>query len=393
MKKTVSVLLAAAVTAITVSAVSAQNAAPTIAQDFKPSSLNQPGQQYPQVNSQGYARFRIVAPDAKAVRVSLGLGGQGGTVLAKGADGAWEGTTTGPLDQGFHYYHLTVDGGTFNDPGAQNFYGSTRWESGIEIPAQDADFYAVKNVPHGHVQQVLFASPSTGTTRRAFVYTPPGYEKNTGTRYPVLYLQHGWGEDETAWSNQGHANLILDNLIAAGKTKPFIIVMTYGMTNEIRPGAPGGLASFNIKPFQTVLLDELIPYVDSHFRTLADARHRAMAGLSMGGFETKLITSANPDKFAYIGLFSGGTFSLADVNAIPGFKQKVKLVFVSFGSRELAGGRSGPPGAAPSDPRANAEALKRAGYNSVFYVSPNTAHEFLSWRRSLHEFAPLLFRD
>jgi enterochelin esterase-like enzyme len=393
MTKTISVLLAAAVTAITVSAGSAQNAAPAVVQDFKPSSLNQPGQQYPQVNSQGYARFRIVAPDAKAIRVSLGLGGQGGTVLTKGADGAWEGTTTGPLDQGFHYYHLTVDGGTFNDPGAQNFYGSTRWESGIEIPAQDADFYAVKDVLHGHVQQVLFASPSTGTTRRAFVYTPPGYEKNAGTRYPVLYLQHGWGEDETAWSNQGHANLILDNLIAARKTRPFIIVMTYGMTNEIRPGAPGGLASFNIKPFQTVLLDELIPYIDSHFRTLADARHRAMAGLSMGGFETKLITSANPDKFAYIGLFSGGTFSLADVNAIPGFKQKVKLVFVSFGSRELEGGRSGPPGAAPSDPRANAEALKRAGFNSVFYVSPNTAHEFLSWRRSLREFAPLLFRD
>jgi hypothetical protein len=236
MTKTISVLLAAAVTAITVSAGSAQNAAPAVVQDFKPSSLNQPGQQYPQVNSQGYARFRIVAPDAKAIRVSLGLGGQGGTVLTKGADGAWEGTTTGPLDQGFHYYHLTVDGGTFNDPGAQNFYGSTRWESGIEIPAQDADFYAVKDVPHGHVQQVLFASPSTGATRRAFVYTPPGYEKNAGTRYPVLYLQHGWGEDETAWSNQGHANLILDNLIAAGKTRPFIIVMTYGMTNEIRPG-------------------------------------------------------------------------------------------------------------------------------------------------------------
>jgi enterochelin esterase-like enzyme len=393
MKKSVSILLAAAVTAITVHAVSAQNAAPAIAEDFKPSSLNQPGQQYPQVNSQGYARFRIVAPDAKAVRVSLGLGGQGGTVLAKGADGAWQGTTTGPLDQGFHYYHLTVDGGTFNDPGAQNFYGSTRWESGIEIPAQDQDFYALKDVPHGHVQQVLFASPSTGTTRRAFVYTPPGYEKNTATRYPVLYLQHGWGEDETAWTNQGHANLILDNLIAAGKTKPFIIVMTYGMTNEIRPGAPGGLASFDIKPFQTVLLNELVPYVDSHFRTRADARHRALAGLSMGGFETKLIASANPDKFAYIGLFSGGTYSLEDVNAIPGFKQKAKLLFVSFGSRELEGGRSAPPGIPNADPRANAEALKRADYNSVFYVSPNTAHEFLSWRRSLREFAPLLFKD
>lgn len=368
-------------------------AAPPVKEDFKPSSLNQPGQEYPQVNSQGYARFRIIAPDAKAVKVSLGLGGRGGTVLSKAADGSWMGTSEGPLDEGFHYYHATIDGGVFNDPGALNFYGSTRWESGIEIPAHDADFYALKDVPHGHVQQVLFPSPSTGTSRRAFVYTPPGYDKNQATRYPVLYLQHGWGEDETAWSNQGHANLIMDNLIAAGKTKPFLIVMTYGMTNEIRPGAPGGLAAFNIKPFQTVLLDELIPYVDSHFRTQADANHRAMAGLSMGGFETKLIAPKNLDKFAYIGLLSGGTFSVEDVNTTPGFKEKVKLAFVSFGSRELEG-RGGPPGGGPrQDPRANAAAVKAAGINSVFYVSPNTGHEFQTWRRSLREMAPLLFRD
>ncbi|WP_420142837.1 alpha/beta hydrolase [Sphingomonas sp.] len=367
---------------------------PSIVEDFKPSSLNQPGQQYPQVNSQGYARFRIVAPDAKAVKVSLGLGGRGGTVLSKAADGAWVGTSEGPFDEGFHYYHLTVDGGTFNDPGALNFYGSTRWESGIEIPAHDADFYALKDVPHGHVQQVLFPSPSTGTSRRAFVYTPPGYDKNPRTRYPVLYLQHGWGEDETAWSNQGHANLIMDNLIAAGKTRPFIIVMTYGMTNDIRPGSPGGLASFDIRPFQTVLLDELIPYVDGHFRTLADAPHRAMAGLSMGGFETKLIAPKHLDTFSHIGLLSGGTFSMEDVNATPDFKKKVKLAFVSFGSRELDRSRSNlPPGAPPSDPRANAAALKAAGINSVFYVSENTGHEFQTWRRSLQQMAPLMFRD
>ena len=377
-----------------ISPASAQTTAPAIAEDFKPSSLNQPGQQYPQVNSQGYVRFRIVAPEAQGVKVSLGLGGRGGTTLAKAADGSWTGTTEGPLDEGFHYYHLNVDGGTFNDPGTLNFYGSVRWESGIEIPAHDADFYALKDVPHGHVQQVLFPSPSTGTQRRAFVYTPPGYDKNQRERYPVLYLQHGWGEDETAWSNQGHANLIMDNLIAEGKTRPFIIVMTYGMTNDIRPGSPGGLASFDIHPFQTVLINELIPYVDGHFRTLADQRHRAMAGLSMGGFETKLIAPANLDKFAYIGLLSGGSFSLDDVNRTPGFRNKVKLVFVSFGSRELErGGMVGPPGVPRADPRVNADALKSAGINSVFYVSPGTAHEFLSWRRSLHEMAPLLFRD
>lgn len=386
MKRVVTAALAAIMIA---GSATAQTAAP-IAEDFKPSELNQPGQDYPQVNSQGYARFRITAPDAQAVKVSLGLGGRGGTTLVKGPDGTWTGTSEGPLDQGFHYYHLTVDGGTFNDPGTLNFYGSTRWESGIEIPAADADFYALKDVPHGRVEQVLFASPSTGTQRRALVYTPPGYDENPGVRYPVLYLQHGWGEDENAWSNQGRANLIMDNLIAAGKAKPFIIVMTYGMTNDVKPG---GLFSFDIKPFQTVMIDELIPYIDGHFRTLSDQPHRAMAGLSMGGFETKLITFANLDKFAYIGLLSGGTISVDDVAKTPGFRDKVKLAFVSFGSRELEGPRMGPPGAPPQDPRKNAEALKASGFNSVFYVSPNTAHEFLSWRRSLREMAPLLFKD
>jgi enterochelin esterase-like enzyme len=366
----------------------AQTDQPTIKEDFKPSTLNQPGQEYPQVNSQGYARFRILAPQAQSVRV--GLGGRGGTILTRAADSSWIGTTANPLDKGFHYYHLTVDGGIFNDPGTLNFYGSIRWESGIEIPAPDQDFYALKDVTHGKVQQILFPSKSTNTSRRAFVYTPPDYDKDQTKRYPVLYLQHGWGEDETAWSNQGHANLIMDNLIAEDKTKPFIIVMTYGMTNDVRIG---GLRNFKIDPFQTVLIDELIPYIDANFRTLSDQSHRAMAGLSMGGMETKTITIANLDKFAYIGLFSGGTFSMEDVNNTPGFKEKVKLVFVSFGSRELENRRGSGRGPFGGDPKVNAEELKQAGINSVFYVSPETAHEFLSWRRSLHEFAPLLFKD
>jgi enterochelin esterase-like enzyme len=380
--KATMILIAAAMTG---SICSAQTNAPTIADDFQPSVLNQPGQPYPQVNSQGYARFRIEAPEATGVRVSLGLGGSGGTTLAQADDGAWIGTTAGPLDEGFHYYHLTIDGGTFNDPGTLNFYGSTRWESGIEIPAHDRDFYALKDVPHGHVQQVLFFSKSTGTSRRAFVYTPPRYEQDLSVRYPVLYLQHGWGEDETAWSNQGHANLIMDNLIAEGRSRPFLIVMTYGMTNHVRIG---GLASFDIGPFQTVLLDELVPYIDATFRTLADQPHRAMAGLSMGGMETKSIALANLDVFSHIGLFSGGSITLADVNNTAGYRDLVKLTFVSYGSRELSG-RSGRAG----DPQGDADALKQAGINSTFYISPDTAHEFLTWRRSLREFAPLLFRE
>lgn len=368
--KPLAVLFAATFTSLTCLA---QGSQPPIVEDFKPSSLNQPGQEYPQVNSQGYARFKIKAPKADSVRVSLGLGGRGGTILTKGEDGFWTGTTAGPMDEGFHYYNVTIDGGKFNDPGALNYYGSVRWESGIEIPAHDQDFYALKEVPHGNVQQILFPSKSTNTSRRAFVYTPPSYEKDKSKKYPVLYLQHGWGEDETAWSNQGHANLIMDNLIAEGKIKPFIIVMTYGMTNEVKFGK---IREFKIDPFQTVLVDELIPYVDANFRTLANRDNRAMAGLSMGGMETKMITLNKPETFGYYGLLSGGVYAPEDLNG----KAKPKLVFISCGSKER-----------PDGVTKAATDLKAAGYNAVSYVSDKTAHEFLTWRRSLHELAPLLF--
>jgi enterochelin esterase-like enzyme len=401
----------------------AQTDQPAVKEDFKPSTLNQPQQEYPQVNSQGYARFRIVAPQAQSVVVSLGLGGtRGGTPLTKADDGSWTGTTAGPLEEGFHYYHLTIDGGVFNDPGTGNFYGSTRWESGIEIPAHDQDFYALKNVPHGKVEQILFWSPSTNTSRRAFVYTPPSYTKDEKVRYPVLYLQHGWGEDETAWSVQGHANLIMDNLIAEGKIKPFIIVMAYGMTNEgggpgarrpaaapgaapaVRPAAApgaapaarpaaapgaapgaapaarrpaGGMAGMMNNGFEKVLVDELIPYVDANFRTIANQDNRAMAGLSMGGMETHTITLARPEVFSYFGLLSGGTYNPTEIKD----KSKVKLIFLSCGSFER-----------PEGVLNATTALKEAGFNAVSYVSEGTRHEFQTWRRSLKEMALLLFK-
>lgn len=353
---------------------SAQTAAPAIIEDFKPSTFNQPGQLYPMVNSQGYARFKIIAPSADSVKVSLGLGGRGGTRLKQQADSSWMGTTEGPMDEGFHYYNVNVDGGKFNDPGALNFYGSIRWESGIEIPAHDQDFYALKNVPHGHVQQVLFPSPSTNTSRRAFVYTPPGYQNDNKRNYPVLYLQHGWGEDETAWSNQGHANLIMDNMIAEGKIEPFIIVMTYGMTNTARWGK---IREFKMDTFQTVLIDELIPYVDANFRTIAKQSHRAMAGLSMGGMETHTITLNKPDVFSYYALLSGGIYTPEEIKD----HSKLKLIFLSCGSKE-----------SPDRIKDATAALKKEGFNVVSYISENTAHEFLTWRRSLKELAPLLFK-
>jgi enterochelin esterase-like enzyme len=353
-----------------------------IIEDFRPSTVNQIGKEYPQVNSEGRVRVQILAPGATKVQLDISAIKYD---LKKDDKGMWIGES-GPQDEGFHYYQLNIDGASVPDPSSLYFYGASRWGSGIEIPAKDQDFYALKNVPHGQVQKVLFPSKSTNTSRTAYVYTPPNYTTDTSRKYPVLYLQHGYGENETGWSNQGMANLIMDNLIADGKTKPFIIVMTYGMTNETKFG---GLRNFDIKPFQTVLIDELIPYIDTNFRTLSDPSNRAMAGLSMGGMETRTITLANSNLFSQVGIFSGGSISMEDLEKNPDFKKNVKVLFVSYGSRELENPKKGPWG----DPKENTEAVKKAGMNAHFYVSPLTAHEWQSWRRSLYEFAPLLFKE
>ena len=394
-------------------------------EDFKPATTNQQGKKFPAVNSERRVRARVVAPQAQSVMLDLaGIK----YPLTKGDDGAWVGVSN-PQDEGFHYYQIIVDGAQVPDPGSLFFYGASRWGSGIEIPAKDEDFYALKSVPHGQVREILFPSKTSPTPVRAYVYTPPDYDKNPSKRYPVLYLQHGAGEDETGWSSQGNAGLIMDNLIAEGKAKPFIIVMANGggigppggpgrapatvlggpapagpspatpptagpsapaaaagagpgaAPGARGPGGPGG-RGFNFSAFEHILLDELVPYVDANFRTIADQPHRAMAGLSMGGMQTRTISMAHLDKFSYVGIFSGGSIAPADISDAANFKKKVKLVFVSYGGRE--NGAAG---------KTNVEALKQAGINSVYYESPMTAHEWESWRRSLNQFAPLLFQQ
>ncbi len=378
--------------------VRAQNNEPAV-EDFKPSSLNQPGKQHPAVNSERRVRARVVAPQAQSVVLDF-LGGAK-YPLAKGDDGAWVGVTR-PQDEGFHYYQIVIDGAGVPDPGSLYFYGGSRWGSGLEIPAQDQDFYTIKNVPHGQLQQTLYHSQSADANLRCFVYTPPDYEQNPSQRYPVLYLQHGGGEDETGWGRQGNTAVIMDNLIACGKARPFIIVMANSYVPGSSTNAPGrgaapagtpgggpgrGVAGpggrmFNFSAFERVLIDDLIPFIDTHFRTLADQPHRAMAGLSMGGMQTRGIALANLDKFSHLGIFSGGSIAVSNITDLATFKQKVKVVFVSYGSRE--NGAAG---------RSHVAALQQAGINSVFYESPNTGHEWQSWRRSLYQFAPLLFED
>jgi len=365
-----------------------------VVEDFKPASTNQPGRQYPQVNSEGRVRASISAPEAQRVQLDISAVKYD---LIKDENGVWTGDSN-PQDEGFHYYQLWIDGAAVPDPGSLYFYGASRWGSGIEIPAKDQDFYALKNVPHGQIREQLYFSNSNNSMRRCFVYTPPDYDKDATKRYPVLYLQHGGGEDETGWPNQGKTNLIMDNLIAEGKTRPFIIVMdngTWSMPGQAGPPRRGERPAGTWPPagwadgFKKTLLEDIIPMIDADYRTLANQPHRAMAGLSMGGMQTRIITLANPDMFSHIGIFSGGSISPVDVNNAPGFKEKVKLLFVSYGSRELENRR----GRFGGDPKANTEALKDAGINTHFYVSPNTAHEWQSWRRSLHEFAQLLFKD
>ncbi|MDI6401224.1 alpha/beta hydrolase-fold protein [Balneolaceae bacterium ANBcel3] len=342
-----------------------------MADDFRPSSVNQPGSEYPKVNESGQVRVQISAPDARYVQLDIG-----GVKydLEKDENGVWTGESS-PQDEGFHYYQLNIDGASVPDPGSLYFFGANRWGSGIEVPASDEEIFALRNVPQGQIHEISFPSESTNSIKRAYVYTPAEYHLERNRRYPVLYLQHGYGENETSWPNQGRVNRIMDNLIADGKAKPFIIVMAYGMTNEIEFGR---IMDFDIKPFQTVLIDELMPYIDSNFRTVSSPSHRAMAGLSMGAFETRLVTLNRPDVFTYYGLFSGGIYTPEDLEN----HDQLKLVFLSCGSKER-----------PDRIKGAVEELKNEGFNAVSYISEGTAHEFHTWRRSLHQLAPLLFRD
>jgi len=379
----------------------AQNPVSPDPSEAKPASTNAPGRDYPRVDSQGRATFRILAPDAKSVRVL-------NTNLTKGPDGYWTGTTQ-PLDPGFHYYTVTIDGVAVADPNSQGFFGAGNVRSGIEIPDPGVDFYDMKDVPHGEIRSRWYTTAS-GETRQAFVYTPPGYDQNTRTHYPVLYLQHGMGEDRRAWPNQGRTNFILDNLIAEKKAVPMIVVMEDGGITPGMGGAQGGTGrgaapaagalagaagggsgggrGLAPMPFVTAVVNDVVPMIDKTYRTIPDREHRAMAGLSLGGTQTYQITQTNLDKFSYIGIFSA-PFGFPGVETGYGgllkkpaeFNKQVHLFYVSMGSKE--GATTG---------RSIHEELDKAGIKNVYYESPGTAHEFQTWRRSLHGFAQQLFK-
>ncbi|HTY88027.1 MAG TPA: alpha/beta hydrolase-fold protein [Candidatus Acidoferrum sp.] len=395
--------------------------------DARSAASNVPGAQYPKVDSERHAEFRLRAPNAQ--RVQLDIGGHKYDMV-KDDEGMWS-IVTPPLVVGFHYYAIIVDGASVADPASETYFGVSKMMSGIEVPSPGESFYDAREVPHGEVREHWYYSKTNRAWRRCFVYTPPDYASNPTMRYPVVYLQHGAGEDERGWSTQGRVNFILDNLIAEGKARPMIVVMDNGGGSALfAPGArdgrgpgpagtigaatgtntpagtnapaiasagtnqpPGGrfgLMNAATGRFASTLLTEIIPMVDSTYRTIPDREHRAMAGLSMGAFQTFQIVLNHPDTFCAMGAFSGGAggitnletaynglFADADV-----FNGKIKVMFFSMGTAENL-----------SATRKLDKLLADAHINHTYYESPGTAHEWQTWRRSFHQFAPLLFQN
>lgn len=354
-----------------------------------PAQTNVPEMKYPCVDNSSRATFKLKAPEARDVQVDI-CGKK--WPMTKGADGVWS-VTTDPLVEGFHYYFLIVDGVAVNDPASETFFGCGKMASGIEIPEtpEAAAYYTYdKSVPHGQVRECHYYSSVENKERRCFVYTPAGYDTNVSKRYPVLYLQHGMGEDERGWSRQGKMANILDNQIASGKCVPMIVVMDYGNCGYIHGTKPGETREEFGASFTPILLNDIIPYIDRTFRTLTDRDNRAMAGLSWGGHQTFNTTLSNLDKFAYIGAFSGAIFlpPQADIRQVYDgvfadagkFNSQVHTLFLGMGSEENMGSRQ------------LSEKLKAAGINNVYYESPGTHHEWLTWRRCLNEFLPLVFK-
>ncbi len=351
-------------------------------------ATNIPEAAYPCVDSQSRATFRISAPEANDVKTDI-CGRK--YDMVKDKDGVWS-VTTDPLVKGFHYYTLIIDGVAVNDPASRTVYGCGKDMSGIEIPedSETAAYYSFnKDIPHGQVRECRYYSDTEGKQRRCFVYTPAEYETNINAKYPVLYLQHGMGENETGWHVQGHMADILDNAIAAGRAVPMIVVMDNGNCDYIFGAKPGETHDTFGAGFTQVMLNDLIPYIENSFRVKTDRDNRAMAGLSWGGKETLDITLSNLDRFSHIGSFSGALFFLRGglENAYGGvfkdpksFNDKVKVLFLSMGSEENFG--------APDI----CKALTEAGINNIYYESPGTHHEWLTWRRSLNEFIPHLFK-
>jgi enterochelin esterase family protein len=382
------------------------------ADDSSPASSNLPGAQSPRIHADGRVTFTIEAPAARTLELAGGDGlGHGPFPLTKAANGLWSVTLPPPV-AGFHYYWFVLDGVEVNDPGSRTYFGYGKETSGIEIPEAGVDFYALKDVPHGQVREKWYRSGRTEQWRRVLVYTPAGYDNEVTRRYPVLILLHGMGEDETGWTRQGRAQFILDNLIAAGRARPMLVVMDHGQAGgasappfKLTPETRLGEIEAAFSALEPIIIDDLIPAIDGSYRTIPDREHRAMAGLSMGGMQTLFIAPRHLDKFAYIAALSSPMIRGNDPNqkftdSLVGpfdartacygafadprrFNERVRLLWLGAGTAEEERLHSSVASAV--------DALRANGVRLVYFESPDTAHEWQTWRRGLLDIAPRLF--
>lgn len=372
------IVLISILTVVFLSVPSCKKVKKDIKEDFVTAPFVQRGREYPMINSEGRVRVSVHAPNAVSVKLDI-CGVK--YPLKRAYGGLWVGESD-PLDEGFHYYQIQINGGSVPDPSSLYYYGAGRWGSGVDIPPEDHEFYELrKEVPQGQVRGTYYWSETKQEMRHIFVYTPPGYDRDPEKRYPVLYLLPGGGESEYSWVQQGCLPHILDNLLAEGKAEPFLAVMENCMLEHPYDWETD---------FNNILINDLMPMVDSTFRTIPDKAHRAMAGFSYGGYQSKLTAFEHPDLFSAIGLFSGGTVTVEQADEHPEFKEGIGLVFVSFGTREIENPVFGiEPG---TDPEKETADLKASGVNAVYYLSQGTEHEWLSVRRGLYQFSRLIFK-
>ena len=331
--------------------------------------------------------FQVKAPNAQKMQIDLGKKYD----MVKDSNGVWS-VRTEPIVPGFHYYFLVIDDVPVADPASQSFFGTGKMASAIDIPEKVADFYTVKNVPHGALSLKYYFSKVTNDWRRLFVYTPPGYDVNTAENYPVIYIQHGGGEDETGWANQGKTDIILDNLIAEGKANPMLVVIANG---NVRAGG-GGYSSEGMAAFKKEMTQNIVPFIDQNYRILTEAKNRAICGLSMGGGQSFYVGLESLDVFASVGIFSSGIFGGIRTTGsgfdaekeIPGllsksadFNQKLDLFYISCGEQDMR----------IEYTKKAVETMKKNGLEVEFNSFPGD-HEWQVWRKSLHDFATRVFK-
>ncbi|MCB2377957.1 esterase [Hymenobacter sp. BT635] len=349
-----------------------------------PAATNVRNAQYPQILPDNRAVFRLKAPGVQRAQLDLGRKYD----MAKDSSGTWT-VTTDTLSRGLHYYSLVLDGLPIADPASATFYGMGRMASGIEIPGRGTSFYALKDVPHGEVRLKRFFSKVTNSWRQCYVYTPPGYEAAAGTKYPVLYLLHGGGEDETGWARQGKADLILDNLLAEQKAKPMLVVMLDG-----NMGGPGGLAGFNegtLKRFEDELKQTVVPMVESSYRVAEGPRNRALAGLSMGGLQTLYAGLRNTTMFQHLGVFSSGFFANNPTLSDPQYAfMQANASTINANLKQLWLSMGGPADIAYANNKVMRAKLDELGIKYVYSEYPG-GHTWPVWRHDLYLFAQGLF--